>query len=592
MFLPFLPYLIVMSVVAARLELNGVSFLPLPGPGFMGTASTLALFAIGPLLGALAGHLLTRRAPGLPGRLSVQKQALVVGTWLVLLWITPMPEVLEAAIPWPDLAQPGALMLLILNFWLTDALSVRPFSPWRRQATLREWAGLWESLRLPLPLLLVLLLAGLILPGLMEWSGLTRRLPPLLEPMISLSLMLILGALVVPPLIRICWGLRPLRSTAATAVVQEELAANGVTVGAVLAWPEGSTGVATAGVIGLLSPFRYLLFSNTLAESLTPAELRSVTAHEAAHLKHRHLWYLLGAIFGFLLLVQMALVFTALLGGAPLPVWGQVFVEITLLLVFLRFGMGFVSRVFERQADTNALRRQGLGAFYQALTKVGQINHIPLDRDNWHHYGIQQRISFLSQSQNRPELLIHHDRRATWVKGGLALLLVLGLSAQAVLQSTELPSWLLENALSQRAEGLTQPAPSDLPLLHFLASRALERERTQDAERYLRLILQVTPSDAPTLNNLAWVLVTRPQAPEGLLQEGLALAREATLLSDSAYIWDTLAEAHHRLNQHPQAAQAAVRALRLARDGVNSGEAPLEYYQRRAEELAHPKQGI
>ena len=49
------------------------------------------------------------------------------------------------------------------------------------------------------------------------------------------------------------------------------------------------------------------------------------------------------------------------------------------LLIFIRFGFGFLSRNFERQADCKALSRNGLTPIANALFKVSWINAIDPD---------------------------------------------------------------------------------------------------------------------------------------------------------------------------------------------------------------------
>ena len=66
----------------------------------------------------------------------------------------------------------------------------------------------------------------------------------------------------------------------------------------------------------------------------------------------------------------------------------------------------------------------------------------------------------------------------------------------------------------------------------------------------------------------------------------MTLARQAALASDSAFIWDTLAEAHARNGERDEALQAARRALALALAGQGVGEVPLSYYRERLAQFA------
>ena len=143
-------------------------------------------------------------------------------------------------------------------------------------------------------------------------------LPAWLEPLVTLAMYLAVAGLVIPVLIPLCWRLRELKHEPTRKIIDEELAANGVSVARVLNWPATMGGIATAGVFGLLPRFRYLLFSHSLTAALTPDEIRSITAHEATHLRQRHLWYFMAAILAYILCIHVALQALALAGLPPL----------------------------------------------------------------------------------------------------------------------------------------------------------------------------------------------------------------------------------------------------------------------------------
>jgi Zn-dependent protease with chaperone function len=579
MLIPFLPYLLVVAGLSALLALPAGA---VESPGW----ALAALFAALPLVGAIVGELPERWLGG-PYRSRLRRRVLFLAAWLGLLALAPLPAALRAGLAWSGDGDSAALMLLLLNYWLGDALTMAPLQAWPQDGWGPQLRRFGRALRVPLPILL-LLLGGLALPVLSE-----RLLPgapgqPWLEGWLrTLGGMLGLvavAALVVPVLVRYAWGLRPLPPGPAERAVREELAANGVRVGAVLAWPEELLGHATAGVIGLLPRFRYLLVSPSLLESLDEGELRAVTAHEAGHLRHRHLWYLFAAIVAFILAMQglaTALFWAGLFAGGTPPLWLMIGLEVAALLAFFRFGMGYVSRHFERQADGNALRRLGPAPFEGALTKVGLLNGMAPEQDNWHHYGIGHRIRYAHTAHSEPDRLARHDRKVARIKVVLVAALLASLGAQAAASSPEAMGWLGERYLAQRLDDGAAPTAADLLPLQFLATRALQRGDPDGAERYFRLVLQVTPEDAQARNNLAWVLVTRPDARPEQLREGLELARQAAEAAQQAYIWDTLAESYYRLRRYDAAVEAAGKALMLAEEGAGRGDVPLRYYRER-----------
>lgn len=582
MFLPFLPHLLALAGVAAVLGLGTPAGPPLSLP------VALAVYLALPLLGGALGHVPERWAGSHRMNTLSRRRVGVLLLWLWVLTLLGLPQALARILAPLGAGQELAMLVLVLNFWLADALALYPYNPLRRADLDVQRRRLVNTLRLPLPVL-ALIVVGLAMPALLGTGPLLRwsEEPGLfwVQPLIVLGVMLVVAAVAIPVLIRVCWGLRPLESARAEHIVRDELAANGVTVARVLTWPEELMGVSTAGVIGLVPRFRYLLMSNRLSRALTEDELRSVTAHESAHLRHRHLWFLLIAIFSFVLVMQALVTLLFWLGlvtDVGLPMWGYIALELVALLLFLRVGVGFLSRQFERQADGQALRRQGLAPFHNAIIKVGLLNGIPPQQNNWHHYGIAQRVAFLERCQQSPDVLVRHDRKVRRVQIALAVLLLLGLGAQGAVSSPQTVGYFTHGYLVRQAEAIEQPTPSDLPLLRFLAYRALEGGSPVEAARWFRKVLQAAPADAASRNNLAWILVTQEGADAAQLREGLTLARQAAEQSDSAFIWDTVAEAHARLQQHERAARAAEHALARARDGDGLGDASLDYYRQRA----------
>jgi Zn-dependent protease with chaperone function len=561
------------------------------GPAPQGVALLLGYLALllpGLVVGSLPESWLGSRSPM---RFSPRRMALLA------LWMTMASSL--------SLAQGAALLggithaeevavgLLLLNFWLSDSLSLEPFTPLQPKALPGQLRRLAGNLGISLPVV-VLVLAGLGLSAVaslvFKTGGAGGLLPPWLEPLGTLALYLFVAGLVIPVLVPLCWRLRELEDRQATGIIREELEAGGVSVARVLNWPVMMTGSATAGVIGLLPRFRYLLFSDVLAATLTPDEIRSVTAHEATHLRQRHLWYFVAAILAYVLCIHVALQALLLAGlwlHYSLPFWAITLIEVGGLLLFLRFGIGYLSRNFERQADGGALRRMGLEPFRSALLKIGVLNRISPEADNWHHYGIGRRLAYLESAQDEPAALAGHDHKVGRIKLACIALLTAGLIAQAVFSSPGVVAFLIEKVwlqgIGDDSGHAAQPTESDIEGLHYLALQAFQRGDLEVAERYFRRLLEFSPENPEISNNLAWLLVTRPGADPADLAEGLRLARQAVQASDSAYIWDTLAEALARGGQSGAARDAAARALGLAGQEQGRGNTPLTYYRERLE---------
>lgn len=584
MLLPFLPLL---------LALTGISLLGLmpagasaPPQGVELAVGYLALLLPGLVLGNLHQPWLGARSPM---RLSTRRM-LLFALWMAQAGSMSIAQGGVVALEGLGFAQEAAIGLMLVNFWLSDSLALQPFNPLRWSALAAQTRQLGRNLAISLPIML-LVLAGLVISPVAALisneggaGGSGGLLPPWLEPLGTLAIYLAVAGLVIPVLIPFCWRLRELEAPQARGIIQEELAANGVSVARVLNWPAEMTGHATAGVIGLVPRFRYLLFSDMLAGALTPDEIRAVTAHEATHLRQRHLWYFVAAILAFVLGVHVVLQVLVLAGlwlHYTLPFWAMAVIEVGGLLLFLRFGVGFLSRNFERQADGGALRRIGLDAFRGAMLKVAGLNRIPPEADNWHHYGIGRRLAYLEIAQQAPETLASHDHRVGRIKAACIALLAAGLMAQAVFSSPVVVAYLIENFWIRGLENAAAPSATTVNGLRYLAMQAYARDDLEAAERYFRRLLEITPEDPEIQNNLAWLLVTRPGADAGQVEEGLRLSRLAAQASDSAFIWDTVAEAYLRGGHRSQAQSAAARALRQAEQGQGRGKSPLSYYRNR-----------
>lgn len=584
MFIPFLPFIVMYAALSALGTSHGMGGLTLTG------AAALATYLVPPLAG-IAAWSLPRQWQGRNSVLGLSPARLLhMGLWLVLASLTPAHGALAAAFKGLPAANEWAALAMLLNYWFSDALALS--SPWTRQIGRSPgddrgwWRELGGILRLSVP---VLALLGIITGGMTAVDSLPASTAVESWPWWAISLgtlVLYLGVMgvMIPPLIRFGWGLRPLQSAEADELIRRELAANGVSVSALLAWPEHLMRYATAGVIGLLPGFRYLLFGDSLIRACTPGEIGAITAHEAAHIRHRHLWYYLMAIGTVVIVLQAVLnqvLMAGLLMGIPVSPGILVVAEIGAILLFLRFGLGALSRNFERQADANALNRWGLEHFRGAMAKVAALNGISIEQRNWHHFGIAQRIAYLEQASREPDLLHRHNRHVARIKGMLAVGLLAALAVQAVFSGPNIVGFVAERYWQDRLGQGAEPTPEALRAVQFLGARAHQRGDWLAARRYFRQWLVWFPDDPLAQNNLGWILVTDEEGSTGDLREGLVLALRAARARNAAFIWDTVAEAFQRNGRPMQAMDAAARALKLAREGRGLGEASLDFYQDR-----------
>jgi len=313
----------------------------------------------------------------------------------------------------------------------------------------------------------------------------------------------------------------------------------------------------------------------------------AVIAHEAEHIRRHHLFYYLIAVTGLLgffalaVNVNFLLVFTEI-SQVPSLILG--ISAIISVLLFVRFGIGFLSQNFERQADCHSFERFGITPISTALLKVSWLNGINPEQDNWHHYGVRQRIDYLSKCLKKPEMLQKHHRRVTRIKMGCALMLVGLLGANIILTSefikTNVLAWKLERSNDNWKF-------EDASLLTKMGDLLYFQDHKNKAEIWYRRALELNPGESRTLNNLAWLLTETHLGDQKRLNESMELAQKALEGKRTAFIWDTLAEAYFMNGLYEKAAGAAHNALESAGEGNGiSVEADLDYYKKRFKQMA------
>ena len=473
--------------------------------------------------------------------------------------------------------------VLLLLYWLADAVAAIPVYQWNAHGLEEKIKKSVLHLRLQLPVLALIIIQTV-------WFWITSKF--LLSFTSNWSLIfellcsLILMVLVAPVVFVKSWGAKAIENGNDFEEIRKELENSRTPVTAILSWPDSIMPYSTAGVIGFVRGFRYLLISPQLLKSFSATELRAVTAHEAGHLRKQHLlFYLLAFIcllelFAFAGSANLLLTWTGVLevSGMLMGV-----ASILSIILFIRFGIGFLSQNFERQADCHAFERHGISPISTALMKVSLLNGINPEQDNWHHYGIQQRIDFLSICLKKPEMLQKHHRRVFRIKLVCAVLLVGLLGANYMLSSDTLKIKVLAWKLEQSADNWQL---KDAPMLTKMGDLLYFQDQKTEAELWYRRALEMNPEESHTLNNLAWLLTEKHNNDKKRLRESIEFAKKASTLKQAAFIWDTLAEAYLINGKYEAAADAARQALKLAKAKVGlTGDPNPDYYREKLERI-------
>jgi Zn-dependent protease with chaperone function len=366
--------------------------------------------------------------------------------------------------------------------------------------------------------------------------------------------------------------------------------------GEIYSWPLFGGRVLSAGVLGFVGRFRYLLLTPALLEVAKAEELEAVLAHEIGHVKKHHLllYLLLFMAFGILLQFALEPMLQALMGsqflltllfsfeGDPSTL-APFFVGIPLLvalLFYVRFIFGFFMRNFERQADLYSYRvMRGAGPLVSILEKIAWLGGNIRERPSWHHFGIGQRVDYLKGCEEGKRKPIWHELKVYGALGAFAV----GILGVVV------TTWQLGNYIdlaahpgAEFAEGFVASKvatePNNPLWLHLSGDMLAGQKRYDEAIAAYEKSLSFQPNNPEVLNNLAWLCLTAEKKGWRDPVRALELARRAVAINARSHILDTLAEAQWQNGESAQAVATERRALEGAKENR-------EYYRGQLEKF-------
>ncbi len=398
-------------------------------------------------------------------------------------------------------------------------------------------------------------------------------------------------ALFFPPLVRRLWNCRPMEAGPLRTEIEQFCRQQNFS-SEILYWPLFEGQVLTAGIMGIVPRFRYLLVTRSLLSVLDREELESVLAHEIGHVKKFHLILYVLLFLGFSLLAGAVAEllpsfflgsdwFYRLLDRLPVSPDGLlVFLSAILLLammvLYFRFLFGYFIRNFERQADLYVFKAQGSSLpLIRSFEKIAALSGNIRDQKSWHHFGIGQRVDFLEECERDRRKIKRHDRKV-YLSLIVYCVLVAGLSwSMRSLDTSHLARGYELRYTRAVLEQRMEQEPGNSLWLQLLGDLMQENQMEKKAIAAYDKALKISPMKADLANNMAWLLLTAKDRSLRDPVRALTLARLAATLNEQGNILDTLATALWANGFVQEAVATEKRAARLDPDHV-------QYYRQQA----------
>ncbi|HJX34359.1 MAG TPA: M48 family metalloprotease [Desulfatiglandales bacterium] len=438
-----------------------------------------------------------------------------------------------------------------------------------------------SNLKLNLPILFPWLVLSFFydLIAFSPWSGPEDFLGRIEGQVIFFAFFLTILMIFMPPVIRNWWGCTPFGQSDRIDELKGFLDKMGFRYRDLMRWPIFEGRMVTAGIMGVMPRYRYILITDSLMEILSVEELKAVMAHEVGHAKYGHLFFyvlfFLGYIaisFGLFEIFSNILAFNPFLIGVFNRTGAQatnlfyLILSIPILLtilIYFRFLMGFYMRNFERQADLySAVVMGSPGPTISSLEKIALVSGKIRDLPSWHHFSIKERVDYLWRFLKEPSLVNRHNRMITL---SFAIYLICAIGLGYYLNFSPMKHDLQYKLASNMLQRQISEDPDNIDLLRSLATVYQEMNRYAEAKEAYERILLLDGEQAIALNNLAWLLVTVPDEALRDPERALVLAEKAVAIERSPTFLDTLAEAYYTNGSIQKAIKTINEAIALER---------------------------
>jgi len=407
-------------------------------------------------------------------------------------------------------------------------------------------------------------------------------------------------AMIGPAMVQKCWGCHPLEKGSQRDRIEQLCQIAGVKYNNILNWPIFGGSMITAGVLGVIKRFRYILVTDALLNYLEPDELDAVIVHEIGHIKHKHLMFYMFFVAGslilsyvlfdlflyFILYFESVYSFISIHGSQQSKSISFLFGGVVLLffIIYFRFIFGFFMRNFERQADIFIYNIFSTAKpLISTFKKIAVYSRQSPDKPNWHHFSISQRICYLEKCESDQKWIKLHNHKlrksigiyflGMFCIGTIAYSMHYGESKNVI--DNYFSDMLIEKELKKNIDN-----PVFFSSLGDYYLHKKKYDKTIGAyEKFLTL-----NSNAPkVLNNLAWIYATCAEKKLRNPLRAVQLAEKAMeLKSDAPYIMDTMAESYYAIGKFEDAVLLEKKALALTKKDKKYYEKQIERFLKAA----------
>jgi Zn-dependent protease with chaperone function len=409
---------------------------------------------------------------------------------------------------------------------------------------------------------------------------------------------LFLVAVFGPAIIKRFWMCKPLEPGHYRTRIEALCRRAGLEYADILYWPIFGGKMITAGVMGLIKNFRYILVTDGLLRFLSSEEIDAVMAHEIGHVKKNHILFYLIFFTGYMLIsyATFNLIIYLILYAEPvfrlISASGlnqvsatSIFFSLSVIFVFLvyfRFVFGYFMRNFERQADCYVYSLfNSAFPLITTLEKIAATSGQPADKPNWHHFSIAERIDYLKKcEQDQTWVKLQDKKIKKSIVVYLAGLLIVGGIGYA-LNFSEAGKRLNTSFFEKIILREIEKEPYNANLYSMLGDINYQRKNYEGVQKAYETSLYLVPDNPQVLNNLAWFYATCEDKRFRDHQRALILAQKAASLEQTPYILDTLAESYYVNDMFDEAIEAAEKALESASKNQRYFEDQLQRYKRR-----------